>query len=393
MDGQGIRHGRLEALDRPGGRTELRISPATPEDVLDAIRRGRGAGAASWLILAAIVPVGFVAALSARAGTPMACFGYPAAGLGLLPWLAWELNLAKLARVHYSVAGPGRDLLHGVERLAEGWMQVGATWSIGDGARAADPKRNAGAGTVVARERARVALAPLPGLITDARIGRVEAAGRTLHLLPDRAPLGEGATLSESTYDALRATHGSTRFVETEGLPGDAQVVAETWAHVNKDGGPDRRFKANRRLPVAPYGDLKLGLGKGAASWHYQTSKPGAAGEIAGRFEALGRASATPRALTRPGGAPSIPADLDPPVGRSLVALATERVASLPGLGGVRHLPEWLRSLLLGAVVALPIAILMTTTLRADRAVGPSSGIDGPAAGSREDPPGLRGEP
>jgi len=277
----------------------------------------------------------------------------------------------------------------GVGRLAEGWMQVGAAWSIGAGARAAGPKRNAGAGTVVARERARVALAPLPGPITNARIGRVEAAGRTLHLLPDRAPLGVGTTLSESPYDAPRATHGSTRFVEAQGLPGDAQVVAATWAHVNKGGGPDRRSKANRRLPVAPFGDPKLGLGKGA-SWHHQASKPGAAGEIAGRSEAPGLASATPRALARPGVAPSIPADLDPPVGRSLVAPATGRVASLPGLGGVRHLPEWLRSVLLGAVVAMPIAILMTTTLRADRAVGPSSKIDGPAAGPREDPPGLR---
>jgi len=44
--------------------------------------------------------------------------------------------------------------------------------------------------------------------------------------------------------------------LETEGVPADSKVVGESWAKVNKDGSPDRRFANNRRIPIAEYGEL-----------------------------------------------------------------------------------------------------------------------------------------
>ncbi len=38
----------------------------------------------------------------------------------------------------------------------------------------------------------------------------------------------------------------------------DATVVDKTWRYVNKKGGPDRRFKDNRELPVCVYDQLRF---------------------------------------------------------------------------------------------------------------------------------------
>ena len=50
----------------------------------------------------------------------------------------------------------------------------------------------------------------------------------------------------------------TTRFIESESVPRDAQVVGQTWKYVNKSGGPDKRFKDNRQLPICLYGELEL---------------------------------------------------------------------------------------------------------------------------------------
>ncbi|MBX9599563.1 MAG: hypothetical protein K2X35_01115 [Bryobacteraceae bacterium] len=48
----------------------------------------------------------------------------------------------------------------------------------------------------------------------------------------------------------------NVRFVEEEFIPSDSQVVGQTWAKVNKDGSPDRRFRDNYQIPLVLYGAL-----------------------------------------------------------------------------------------------------------------------------------------
>ena len=54
----------------------------------------------------------------------------------------------------------------------------------------------------------------------------------------------------------VELTYVDTRFIEDDVVPGDTQVVGETWTKVNKDGSPDRRFLNNKRLPIVNYGTL-----------------------------------------------------------------------------------------------------------------------------------------
>lgn len=51
--------------------------------------------------------------------------------------------------------------------------------------------------------------------------------------------------------------HGQ-RFIESEKVPKDAIVVGNTWAKVNKNGSPDKRFKENYQIPICQYGDINL---------------------------------------------------------------------------------------------------------------------------------------
>lgn len=51
--------------------------------------------------------------------------------------------------------------------------------------------------------------------------------------------------------------HGQ-RFLEEESIPSDAAVVGHTWAKVNKNGTPDKRFKDNYQIPICQYGDIEL---------------------------------------------------------------------------------------------------------------------------------------
>ena len=51
--------------------------------------------------------------------------------------------------------------------------------------------------------------------------------------------------------------HGQ-RFIESENVPKDAEVVDHTWAKVNKNGTPDKRFKGNYQIPICKYGEIEL---------------------------------------------------------------------------------------------------------------------------------------
>ncbi len=52
--------------------------------------------------------------------------------------------------------------------------------------------------------------------------------------------------------------YAPSRFVEPGPIPPDAPTVGHTWLKVNKDGGPDRRFKGNLQIPIVLYGTLRL---------------------------------------------------------------------------------------------------------------------------------------
>ena len=50
----------------------------------------------------------------------------------------------------------------------------------------------------------------------------------------------------------------STRFVEDQNIPSDANIVGQAWAKSNKDGSRDQRFANNYQIPIVEYGALLM---------------------------------------------------------------------------------------------------------------------------------------
>ena len=76
--------------------------------------------------------------------------------------------------------------------------------------------------------------------------------------LPDKLFIIQGSKIGALNYFDITTDAHTTRFIESEGVPKDAQIVGQTWKYVNKSGGPDKRFKDNRQLPICLYGELEL---------------------------------------------------------------------------------------------------------------------------------------
>lgn len=69
--------------------------------------------------------------------------------------------------------------------------------------------------------------------------------------------------------DKIDLQHRSIRFVETEAIPSDTKIIDKTWAKVNGNGTPDRRFKNNYQIPVVQYGEIILQSKTGIKEAYY----------------------------------------------------------------------------------------------------------------------------
>lgn len=115
---------------------------------------------------------------------------------------------------------------------------------------------------------------------TNIAVPSLTTPKRSIHFLPDRVLVRSGRTYAEVSWSSIEAVVGNQRFIESGRVPADAQVVDQTSKYANKNGGPDRRFKDNRQLPIALYGEVELAGANGfRATW--QTSRADAARAVA----------------------------------------------------------------------------------------------------------------
>ncbi len=86
----------------------------------------------------------------------------------------------------------------------------------------------------------------------------VLANKETLIILPDKVFFVRKQKVGMIDYSDFRISVSLVRFVESDPVPKDAQVVGQTWQYVNKNGTPDRRYKNNRQIPICLYGQVFL---------------------------------------------------------------------------------------------------------------------------------------
>lgn len=121
-----------------------------------------------------------------------------------------------------------------------------------------DWKRNAGAQSIVVRQRSKVGQMALNLIKTNVDIWGIDSGSIKLYMLPDLIFVFQNGVYSTIPYDDLKIAFEDFEYTEHETLPQDATVISQTWKFVRRDGGPDRRFNNNRQLPIVRYGMVKL---------------------------------------------------------------------------------------------------------------------------------------
>lgn len=138
--------------------------------------------------------------------------------------------------------------------------QSGSAWIPVSAKRtdARERKSNAGADSLAERVEVKFQRRAPKWVATKDKVYKAIAPGGEICFFPDRLVIQQGGRWSLESYTRLEAEYSPDRWIEAGAVPGDAIVVGSTWQYPNANGGPDRRFKENRELPICEYGRVSL---------------------------------------------------------------------------------------------------------------------------------------
>jgi hypothetical protein len=191
-------------------------------------------------------------------------------------WPAWLLTIFILAGAVGTYAAHTRDTLEKTVVLfydfdsdmeaayaqlhtaASQLASCAAAWHIEASGKIHDRKYHAGASDIVRRKNTFIRKDQPPYVKTNIETVSVGVGRQTLHFFPDRVLVYDQNGVGAVGYQELRIDISATRFIESDTVPRDAELVDRTWKYVNKSGGPDKRFKDNKEIPVCRYEEITI---------------------------------------------------------------------------------------------------------------------------------------
>jgi hypothetical protein len=155
------------------------------------------------------------------------------------------------------------EMLEKYNRVVSAFKQLVAADKIWDVTSAHDQDRviaRSAASTVISRREVRFGIKPAPHLQSDCEVLYFQNAnGSDLYCYPGFIVMHASKdNFALIGIDELIFDYGSVRFIETSAVPPDAEIIDQTWAKVNKNGTPDRRFNGNYQIPIVRYGEFSL---------------------------------------------------------------------------------------------------------------------------------------
>lgn len=246
-------HAPLEEIESADAST---IVDSSSRELLDELNKKR-AKARLWPIVAIVSAVVLGVGVSSN-------------------WPAWLLALFVLAGTAGTYAAHTRDALEKTVVLfydfdsdmeaayaqlhtaASQLAGCAAAWHIEASGKVHDRKYHAGASDLVRRKSTSIRKAEPPYVRANIETVAFGVGRQTLHFFPDRILVYDQNDVGAVGYQELRIDVSATRFIESETIPRDAEVVDRTWKYVNKSGDPDKRFKDNKELPVCRYEEITL---------------------------------------------------------------------------------------------------------------------------------------
>jgi len=185
--------------------------------------------------------------------------------------------------LHYEL-GAGFSQFAEKQRICQILLGSEKVWRVHAQPSAMDPKENVETGTRWSRKEVVIGRG-LPSCIdTNVDIWRIDAGSLKLYFFPDYLFVLQNGKYTAVPYESLTPQVSASPFIEHSSPPGDARIVGHTWKYIRLDGGPDPRFKRNRKLPIAMYGLLTLSSSSGLNIW-LQCSNQECASEAAEQIE------------------------------------------------------------------------------------------------------------
>lgn len=255
------------------GATTVEMTAAESSDLVAQLNEAsRSALFWPWCLALTIVLMVFLSPLLFFIGAPATL------------WVFWKDRVRRTVVAFYDVHGAEEE--RRFQRLVDSLEQAGRAqraWHVvasGAVSTTYQHKVNAGASSLINRLPLTRSLGGPAHLSSNIAVPSLATARRSVYLLPDRVLVRDGHHYADVAYRDLRSVATLQRFIEDGAVPSDSQVLGHTWQYVNVKGGPDRRFKNNRQLPILQYGRLTLS-GEGGYSAIFDFSNPGASSALA----------------------------------------------------------------------------------------------------------------
>lgn len=265
----------------------LEMRDASVADVLDDIN-----GKASRTPLGKVVGWtglvlgGLALFANAQAGRTILTLTLPAWPLAL-----WIDSYQRKAVLFYDLEPDAQAAYEQLTAAFDGLSGSTEKWHVAAGGQVNDLttwKRNAGASHIVSKKPTSLAYALPKVVASNITPPSAQVGVQTLYFLPDLVLVVHGAKVGAVGYANLDLRWQDSNFIEDGQVPRDAVVIGHTWKHPNKNGGPDRRFRDNRQIPICRYEVLHLRSGSGLNEL-LEFSKGGLCAPFAATAGALGR--------------------------------------------------------------------------------------------------------
>lgn len=140
-------------------------------------------------------------------------------------------------------------------------------------------KYNAGGEFSVAKLPIAIFNRPIPNIETNIEVCGVAYGHLALYFMPEKLLVIQGTQIHHVPYGQLDISRDHLEYIEVQGqvFP-DSEILDQRWRYINRDGSPDRRFKANHLVPKVRCGILKFDVAGSPVS--LLTTNPGAPEEF-----------------------------------------------------------------------------------------------------------------
>lgn len=241
----------------------LELTDATSDSLIQSMNEQRQK-TALWPFVAVVLVILLMMLRSVSNQWPEFVMpGLIALSIGFVVWVHWRDKMRKLTVLFFEPDEATTSHFEAISCGAQSAASSRRLQAVAATSKYSDTKYSAGASSGLKLTKANCATGQAPGVVANVDVPILQAAKITLAFYPDRVLAFQGKTVGAIDYAELEARNSPVTFVESGSVPSDATVTGKTWQYVNKKGGPDKRFKNNREMPLCRYNELRLTTDRG----------------------------------------------------------------------------------------------------------------------------------